>query len=207
MELNLTLLIIVATGFISYRAFESPSMLSKWMLIPFDVKYNQEYYRLISHGFIHRDLIHLVFNLYVLYSFGSALEMVLCHLKGTPVGLLLYVLIYFGGVVAATLPAMVKHHSNAMYRSLGASGGVSSALMAVMMLFPNITINFFFFIPIKAVFAVPLFFVIEYLLQRQSQTRIAHDAHISGAVFGLVCIICIEPGVIPQFIDVLMGRM
>lgn len=205
--MNLTLLVIAATAFVSYRAFNSPSMLEKWMLIPYQVKNHREYYRLISHGFVHGDLIHLLFNLFTLYSFGPILELVMAELKGPTLGMLLYVLIYFGGMLAATIPAMIKHHSNPVYRSVGASGAVSAVLMVVMMVFPQFEILFFFIVPIKAVFAVPLFFLMEYFLQKQSQTNIAHDAHIGGALFGLLCIVIIEPAVIPQFFDALMGRI
>lgn len=207
MQLNLTLVVIAVTGFISYRAFQSPAMLSKWMLIPYEVKHRRDYYRLVSHSFVHGDLIHLLFNLFTLYSFGPILELVLGDMKGPAVGLLLYALIYFGGVVAASLPAMYKHHSNPAYASLGASGGVSSVLMVVMMMFPQLEVEFFFFVPLKAVYAVPVFFLLEYLMQRQARTNIAHDAHMGGALFGLLCIIVIEPAVVPQFFDVLLGRV
>jgi membrane associated rhomboid family serine protease len=204
-QLSLTLIIVIVTSILSYRAFQSPVMLGKWMFIPFQVKNYREYHRILSHAFVHGDMMHLIFNMFALYSFGELLEKALAILRTPGESYMLYSLIYFGGIAVATLPSMLKHHDNASYRSLGASGGVSSVLMATMLLFPESEIGFFFFIPMKAYLAIPLFFIIEHWMQRSGKTGIAHDAHIGGALFGLLAMIAIEPKVLSNFIAVVFG--
>jgi len=177
--------------------------MAKYMFIPFEVKNYKAYYRIISHGFLHGDLMHLIFNMFSLYSFGELLEQALGIMRSPVQGYILYSIIYFGGIAVATHPAMIKHHNNPTYRSLGASGGVSSVLMATMMLFPESEIGFFFFIPMKAYIAIPVFFLIEHWMQRSGKTGIAHDAHIGGAAFGLLSMIAIEPNVVAHLIEVI----
>jgi membrane associated rhomboid family serine protease len=204
-QLSLTLIIVIATAIISYRAFQSPAMLGKWMMIPFQVKNYREYYRLVSHAFVHGDLMHLIFNMFSLFSFGVFLEEALQILGGRAQGGANFLMIYFGGILFATLPAMYKHQENPTYRSLGASGGVSAVLMATMFLFPDLSVSFFFFIPMKSYIAIPLFFVAEHLMQRSGRTGIAHDAHIGGAIFGLLAMLAIEPQVFSNFVDIVFG--
>jgi len=204
-NISLTLIIVIVTSIVSYRAFNSPTMMAKWMFIPYQVKGYREYYRVISHGFIHGDLMHLVFNMFSLYSFGELLEYALGSLRTPMQGYLLYLLIYLGGIVVATLPSMLKHGDNPAYRSVGASGGVSSILMATMMLFPDASIGFFFFIPMKAYIAIPVFFLIEHLMQRSGKTGIAHDAHMGGALFGLLSILAIDPQCLTRLMAAIQG--
>ena len=71
----LLLPIIVVTACISIYAMKRPEVLSKMMLSPYKVVHNNEYYRILSHGFIHSDGMHLAINLFVLWEFGSVVEL------------------------------------------------------------------------------------------------------------------------------------
>jgi membrane associated rhomboid family serine protease len=94
--------------------------------------------------------------------------------------------LYFGALLIATIPALTKHKDNAKYRSLGASGAVSAVLMAFIVAHPTHTLLLFFVIPVPAILAGALFFMYERHMQKNGGTGIAHDAHIYGALFGLL---------------------
>ena len=84
----------------------------------------KQYDRLLTHGFIHKDWMHLLFNMVTLWSFGTAVEQVFSEWI-TPVG---FVLFYLSAIVVAILPTWLRHRHDAQYASLGASGGVSAVL-------------------------------------------------------------------------------
>jgi membrane associated rhomboid family serine protease len=201
MEAPITLLLLAVTGFISWRAFEDHSIMSKLRYSPYLVKQKKEYYRLITHAFVHANWPHLLFNALALYSFGDALEQVFFpHLFGQRGGKIMMVLFYLLGILAAAIPAYRKHGDHPGYNSVGASGGVSAMLMAFMIAFPTAQVGFFF-IPMPAFIAVFVFFILEVLMQRSGRTMIAHDAHLGGAIFGLVFVAIFAPECYPKFIE------
>jgi membrane associated rhomboid family serine protease len=149
----------------------------------------KQYYRFLSHGFIHADIIHLAFNMIALYSFGEAVErMLYSHdcLFGNK-GKLFYILLYIGGLIVASIPDYLRHKNNYNFRSLGASGAVSGVIFAAIALLPQLPIRFFF-IPIDIpgyVFAL-LYLVISAYLDKRGGGNINHSAHFWGAAFGLI---------------------
>ena len=61
--LSLTLLIVLLTVLISYQGFSIIKFQENSMYVPYEVKYNKAYYRMLSHIFIHADWTHLSFNM------------------------------------------------------------------------------------------------------------------------------------------------
>ena len=112
----------------------------------------------------------------------------------------MFIALYVLGGAAATLPSMRKHADNYGYNSVGASGAVSALLMAYMILFPLNEIAFFF-IPMPAFIGVFVFFLLEHFMKSNVRSNIAHDAHIWGALFGIVFIALAVPNSIPRFIS------
>ena len=159
------------------------------MLKPFAVKHQQQWYRVLTHGFIHADSTHLFFNLFVLWQFGSSVETYLDTAAAEPAipipGQYTFLMLYFGGLFTASLPAMYKHMNNPGYASLGASGAVSAVMMAYILYFPTAKLLLFFVVPMPAFVAGILFFFYESFMNRKGGTRIAHDAHLWGALFGV----------------------
>ncbi|MFM7309345.1 MAG: rhomboid family intramembrane serine protease, partial [Flavobacteriales bacterium] len=182
-------------------AFEDHGIMSKLRYSPFLVKSRKEYYRLLAHAFVHANWPHLLFNALALYSFGEALERAFFTLLfGKSGGMLMFLLFYLLGVLAASIPAYRKHGDHPGYNSVGASGGVSAILMAYMVAFPTVQVAFFF-VPMPAFLAVFVFFILEVLMQRSGKTMIAHDAHLGGGVFGLVFVGIFAPSCYPRFIE------
>jgi membrane associated rhomboid family serine protease len=184
--------IIVITAAISIYAMNRPEVLNKLMLSPYKVIHNNEYYRIITHGFIHSGGMHLAINLFVLWEFGRVVE------KEFGAS---FPFLYFGAIIVAAIPAITKHKNNRNYNSLGASGAVSAILMAFIVAHPTHTLLLFFVIPIPAILAGLLFFIFERSMQKRGGTGIAHDAHLYGAGFGLVYALIINPKGISNMIS------
>ena len=170
-------IILGVTVGVSLIAMKNPLMLDKLMFVPYNVTHFKEYYRIVSHGFIHADGTHLFFNMFVLWEFGKTVE---AEMGAS------FPFLYFGALLVATIPSLTKHKDNVNYRSLGASGAVSAVLMAFIVSHPTHTLLLFFVIPVPAILAGVLFFLYERHMQKTGGTGIAHDAHIYGAVFGLL---------------------
>jgi membrane associated rhomboid family serine protease len=196
-----TYIIIGVTVIASIYAWNNSGKLYGWMLNPYAVVHRKQYYRLITSGFIHHDWVHLIFNMITLYFFGSNMEYIFTYLYGGT-GIFYYLILYFLGMVIADIPTILKYRDNPNYSSLGASGAVSAALFASIIFDP--TNKVCIFIP---VFCIPGFiFGILYLLYTYYQGRrmadnINHDAHLYGALFGIIFSVIIRPGVVPNFFD------
>lgn len=209
-QFPITFLIIGITAFVSWRAMDREDLKNQLLMHPVSVVHHRQFYRLFTHAVVHRDWMHLILNLYVFYVFGESLEATfrgLAIAKGWPpfMGYVLYLALYVGAVLAASIPALVKHKDHAYYRSLGASGGVSGVVMAFVLFYPTSELLLFFIIPLPAVLAAVLFFLYEFAMAKRGGTGIAHDAHIGGAIFGGLLTIGLYPQVVPAFWNQLMS--
>ena len=99
-ELNFTLALLVLTGLISWQAFNRPDMYQKLLFYPYEMKRNNDYFRFLTHGMVHADLNHLLFNLITLYSFGIGVEYYFRLYFGAQTGVTLFLLFYFSGIVS-----------------------------------------------------------------------------------------------------------
>ena len=166
------------------------------MLSPYQVRHFQEYRRVFSHAFVHADWMHLAFNMFVLYEFGSTVARDLGQLQGAWA----FPMLYSAGILGGALPSLFRHADNPSYRSLGASGAVSAVLLAFICLHPTSTLLLFFVIPVPAVVAGVLFFWYENRMQHRGKTGIAHDAHIGGALVGVAWVFLSVPGTWSNFV-------
>ena len=192
------ILILLVTGAVSWWSFQDPGRKDRLMLKPYAVKHKQEWHRVLTHGFIHADTTHLFFNLFVLWQFGGAVEDLLSSDFSQPLielpGNYTFSMLYFGGLLFASLPAMSKHANNPGYASLGASGAVSAVMMAYILCFPTAKLLLFFVVPMPAFVAGILFFVYESYMNKQGGSRIAHDAHLWGALYVVIFVFASDSG-------------
>jgi membrane associated rhomboid family serine protease len=136
-------------------------------------------WQLVTYAFLHGSLLHLAFNMFALYMFGSAIEQVF--------GARRYLVFYFVSVVSAAITqlivAMLLH---GVYPTIGASGGVFGLLLAYGMYFPRNRVMLLFPpVPMSARTFVVVYAVIELLLGvTGSQSGVAHFAHLGGMVGG-----------------------
>lgn len=198
------LFILIATGFVSWQANQRPDLKDKLLLHPFRVKHENQWFRVLTHAFVHGDSTHLLVNLFVLWQFGSQVEALLASDSLVPLvklpGNYSFLMLYFGGILFAALPAMLRHKNNPDYRSLGASGAVSAVLIFYIIHFPTVQLLLFFVIPIPAFLAGILFFVYEGYMDRKGGGRIAHDAHLYGGLYGLIFALLSNDSAMTDFI-------
>lgn len=156
--------------------------------------------RVLMHGLLHSGWLHLALNMYVFYNFGRALEVYFMATYGTGLGILLFVLMYAGGIVAATIPAFIKHSDNHYYNSIGASGAVAGVLFAVILLYPDMKIGFILLpVGLPAWVLGLLYLAFESYMNRRGNTGIAHDAHPAGAAFGILLMTILDWRILQNF--------
>ena len=181
----ITLIIIVLTSLISYQAFRDHGLADKLIFQPATVR-DGEWYRLLTYGLLHADFMHLLFNMFTFYLFGSYIESIFKMQLGTQAGSIAFVLLYIGGLLFSILPTYFKQKDNYYYKGLGASGAVSAVVFAYILINP---MNFMgiLFIPIMLpAFLFGFIFVfISIYLDKQEVGGINHSAHITGGLFGV----------------------
>lgn len=196
---NHTITIILITVVISLIAFSKRPVMDRLIFWPPAIQQKSQYDRFISHGFIHADGMHLLFNMFTLFFFGSIIESFYRQYLYD----LGFVLFYLGALIFAILPSYLKHKNDSQWASLGASGAVSAVLFAYI-LFQPWKLIFVFFIPVPAIIFAVLYVGYSIWSGKKGNSNINHSAHLWGAAYGVVMTIIIEPKVIPHFFNQLM---
>ena len=190
------------TCLISWQALNNQNFQNQCMFIPYNVKHSNEYYRLLSHVLVHADFAHLAFNMISMFYLGKYLEMQLVYEYGN-LGMYYFIILYLLGGLAATILPYSRNSDNSMYRSLGASGAVSAVVFATIMWNPQLELMLLFIpIPIKAYILGPIYLAVEYYSMRRGGSGIAHDAHIGGALFGILFVLLIDPNKGVEFLRI-----
>ena len=141
-------------------------------------------WQLLTYGFLHGSNMHILFNMFMLWMFGSALE----RLWGSGPFLRFYLVCVIGaGLVQTAVTAL----GPLVGATVGASGGVLGLLMGFGMMYPNRVILLIFPpIPMKAKYFVVLMGILElYLGVTATRPTIAHFAHVGGMFFGFMMIL------------------
>jgi len=200
----ITYFIIGITVLVSFVAFQNQELMEKLQFNAAKVVHQKQYYRLISHAFIHANWSHLLVNMFVLFFFGRGIEQYFGYYFGNR-ATVYFLLLYFGGIMASNVWSLIKHQNNYYYNAVGASGAVSAMLFAFIFFNPWEKLYFFGILPIPGIlFAIGYLFY-SYQMSKKSTDNVAHDAHILGAIFGFVFPILLRPGLFTQFIDQLFS--
>lgn len=193
----ITYLLIAATILVSYLCFKDHSLFNKLSFIPYRVVKNNEWYRLITHGFVHADYTHLLVNLFTFWSFGTYMEQVFA-VNGF--GWIAYLALYFGGMVIASVYDIIKEKRNPNFISIGASGAVSAVLFTSIFFNPWGKILFFAVLPIPGIIFGFIYLAYCQYMAKQAGDHINHNAHFYGAVYGFVFPLLLNPGLIHSFL-------
>ncbi len=196
----MTILIIIITAVVSYAAFNRREMADKMKFNASKIVHNKEYYRLVSHAFIHANWEHLIVNMIVLFSFGGAVEQYFKYQFGRS-HTFYFLLLYLGGILFSNLYALIRHRNNFYYNAVGASGAVSAVLFCAIFFDPWNPVYFFGLIRFPGIIFAALYLAYSYYMSRKETDNVAHDAHFLGALFGFCFPILIEPDLLRTFID------
>ena len=201
MDLSITVLLIILTSGISIYGFNKPEFLHRWMFIPYQMKNHGEWDRFVTSGFIHKDYMHLLFNMFTFYFFGGVVEQVLSYKFGVIVGGVIFVVFYILGIVISDIPTYLKNQDNSYYRALGASGGTSATVFASIIILPLSDICLFGIVCLPGFILGALFLIYSYFKGKNQDDAINHDAHLYGAIFGIIFILIISPSSAITFLE------
>jgi membrane associated rhomboid family serine protease len=191
--------ILAVTVLVSWQAFGNARLLERLILWPPAIDRRKQYDRLVTHGFVHADWQHLLFNMITLYFFGRLVEQWFVPYIGRTG----FALFYLSAVVVAILPTYLRHRHDAGYRSLGASGAVSAVLFAFILAQPW-SLIFVFFLPVPAILYAVMYVGYSIWMDRRGLDNINHSAHLWGAGYGVLFTTIMEPRIIPAFLDRLL---
>jgi membrane associated rhomboid family serine protease len=176
--------VTIATSLIGL--FMAPKLIDRSLFRPYWFLRRKQYDTIYMSGFVHADVGHLFFNMLTFWFFAFPLE--------GYIGTVRFLVLYFLGLVVSDSWTYFKHRDNPEYASLGASGAIAAVLFAYIVYFPTTTLMI---LPIPVPIPAPLFAVgyvaYEYWAGRQQRGRINHDAHLCGAVFGVLFVLVTEP--------------
>lgn len=141
-------------------------------------------WQLGTYMFLHGNFFHIFLNMYALMLFGIPVE----QLWGSKKFLIYYFFTGIGAGLTIFIINIVVGGSGAFVPTIGASGAVFGLLLAFGILFPDIELLVFFFIPMKAKYLVVLYGGIEFmsLINAGTDSSVSHVGHLGGLLFGLI---------------------
>lgn len=188
LEAPISLFLLIANVMVSgYALFSDPGLIDRLAFRPWAIAQRRETWRFITAGFVHAGPAHLLFNMFTLYFFGPFLEGVLGPVR--------FLAVYFGSEMAAHALTYVRHRTEPGYSAVGASGAIAGVVFAFCLFRPFQLLYVFFALPIPAwLFAIAFVVVSVMAIRGQVPSGgIAHDAHLGGAIGGLVVTLLVEP--------------
>lgn len=177
--------ILLANGIVSYLGFKDVYFMRKYDFHIASIRKGEQL-RMITSGFLHADLMHLIFNLYSLFMFAPVII-------GT-IGGFGFFIVYIISLIAGSLLTFYLQKDNYHYRALGASGAVTGIVYAAILIYPDMGIYLFFIpIPIPAYIFGILYLSYSIYGMKAQNDNIGHSAHFGGAIGGFCYMLLREP--------------
>lgn len=192
-------IILAITIIVSAIGLSSPKFIEQTVLRPYAIARGSRYETLITSGFVHANVAHLALNLITFYSFAYLLE--------GRIGTLQFVILYFAGMLLSAGITCIKRRNDPNYAALGASGAILAVLFAAIVYYPTQRL---FILPIPIPIPAPLFalcylgfsyFAADRGAGQTMWGRTNHDAHIAGALTGVLFVLLTNPGQFRALLD------
>ena len=183
-----TAVVLLVTAVATLFAFQNNDLFERWMFKPREILAGRQFERMLTSGLIHVDWPHFIFNAYSFYSFGQTIEVIY--------GASVLLLVHFSSILGGSLLSLLihRHHD---YRAVGASGGVCGVIFASIFLLPGGGVRPLmvpFFIP-GYIYAIG-FLVFSFVGLRRHIGNVGHDAHLGGAIIGLLVATALYPSLV-----------
>ena len=204
--MSITIIIIVLTAAISIPAFKNMELFYRLDFNPYQIDKNKEWYRFLTHAFLHADWGHLIVNMLVLFFFGDHTQNYFEYYLGTK-GVFYFLILYLGGILVAVIPSYKKHKEDTQYHSVGASGAVSAVLFSSVMFSPGTEICLYGILCFPGILWAIIYLAYSYYQSKRAGGHINHDAHFWGAVFGIVFTFVCIPSAFLAFISQMISML
>ncbi|MCO6479979.1 MAG: rhomboid family intramembrane serine protease [Phaeodactylibacter sp.] len=178
--------LLMITGLITFKGFRDREFFEEYAFEVDPILIDGEWKRVISSGLLHVSWLHFGFNMVALLSFSYSLELLFGAWK--------FLALYFFSMIGGSLLSLHMHRNHGDYRAVGASGAISGVVFAAIMLDPNGSISLFGLpFSIKSwIFGLAFVLISIFGIKRQAD-NIGHDAHLGGALAGLMGILFLKP--------------
>lgn len=187
-----TLGLLVLNIAASLIAFGNAAFMSQNILWVGPMKERGEWYRGLSSGFLHVNTFHLAINMYGLWNFGPICEYVL--------GGVGFAIVYFASLIGGSVWAYLHNQNLPEYRAAGASGALSGVVLAFCLFAPFSVVEFLYLIPMWGIVFGVLYIGVSYALSLRENKVIGHEAHLGGAVAGVIATLLVRPETFSDFI-------
>jgi membrane associated rhomboid family serine protease len=199
----ITIIIVILTALVSFIAFQNTGMMARYDFSPYRISHRKEYFRFISHAFLHADWMHLIINMIVLFSFGVYVEREFRFLEDAghiQSGMVSFIILYFSSIVISSLTTFMKKRNDPYDIAVGASGAVSAVLFTSIFFSPLEKILLYGILPMPGIVFGILYLAYSTYMGKKEKDLVNHDAHLWGAVYGLIYPIFLYPGLINNFL-------
>ncbi len=138
-------------------------------------------YTLVTYMFLHGGILHIGFNMFMLWMFGTAIE----YAWGSQLFLRYYFVCGIGGGICQALVGLAFGGANIPI--IGASAAIMGLLLAYGMMYPDQVVYLYGLIGIRMKYLVVGLVLLDLIgaLGRGGST-VAHFAHLGGMLFGWV---------------------
>ena len=197
-DFPITITLIAINCLLSFICFSNNTLMNKLIFHPPAISQNNQWYRFLTSGFIHKDGSHLLFNMITLFFFGQSLEPGFTLLGLGPT---LYIVFYLSAIIVSEIPTYLKHKNDENYYSLGASGAVAAIVFAMVLFAPWEKIYLKLFIPIPFILYAVGYLAYSAYMDRKGKDNIGHSAHLWGSLYGLVFMLIAYPDSLKIFME------
>ena len=180
---GLILVVMLAVSLLAL--YKMPALIDRGLFRPYWFLRRQQFVTPVTSAFLHADLPHLAFNAFTFWAFAFPLE--------RQIGSARFVALYTFGLLVSSAGTWLMHRREPGYQTLGASGAILAVLFAAIVYTPSQSI---FIFPVPVPIPAPLF-AVAYLgytvwASRRASGRINHDAHLGGALAGIVFVLVLD---------------